>query len=152
MIVHKTMSLEDKLKILSAAARYDVSCTSSGVDRKGEKGTLGNAAACYVLDGGAADDHQLDAPVQKRLHSRCRFPRRSLPGQHRRAVPVKKYCFVVLIFSMSLQVILLLPPRCLSAKTSPCRRHPSVNMLSFHYKHRRTKQASPPSSSSTFSP
>ncbi|MCI8673451.1 MAG: putative DNA modification/repair radical SAM protein [Lachnospiraceae bacterium] len=55
MIVHKTMSLEDKLKILSAAARYDVSCTSSGVDRKGEKGTLGNAAACGICHSFAAD-------------------------------------------------------------------------------------------------
>lgn len=28
-------SLEEKLKILTDAAKYDVACTSSGVDRKG---------------------------------------------------------------------------------------------------------------------
>ena len=55
MNVQKTMTLEEKLKILSAAARYDVSCTSSGVDRKGEKGTLGNAAACGICHSFAAD-------------------------------------------------------------------------------------------------
>lgn len=48
MIVRENLPLEEKLKILSAAARYDVSCTSSGVNRKGEKGTLGNAAACGI--------------------------------------------------------------------------------------------------------
>lgn len=55
MIIRQDMPLEEKLKILSAAARYDVSCTSSGVDRKGEKGTLGNAAACGICHSFAAD-------------------------------------------------------------------------------------------------
>ena len=32
------MDLFDKLKILSDAAKYDVACTSSGVDRKAQKG------------------------------------------------------------------------------------------------------------------
>ena len=30
------MSVKEKLKILSDAAKYDVSCSSSGVGRKGE--------------------------------------------------------------------------------------------------------------------
>lgn len=55
MITRKNLPLEEKLKILSAAARYDVSCTSSGVNRKGEKGTLGNAAACGICHSFAAD-------------------------------------------------------------------------------------------------
>ncbi len=55
MIVRENLPLEEKLKILSAAARYDVSCTSSGVNRKGEKGTLGNAAACGICHSFAAD-------------------------------------------------------------------------------------------------
>lgn len=37
-----------KLEILSAAAKYDVACTSSGVSRKGEKGKLGNAVASGI--------------------------------------------------------------------------------------------------------
>lgn len=48
-------SLEDKLKILADAAKYDVACTSSGVDRKGKKGFLGNARACGICHSFAAD-------------------------------------------------------------------------------------------------
>ena len=31
----------EKLQILADAAKYDVACTSSGVDRKGKEGFLG---------------------------------------------------------------------------------------------------------------
>lgn len=39
------MEFEKKLEILTRGAKYDVSCSSSGVDRKGKKGQLGSAAA-----------------------------------------------------------------------------------------------------------
>lgn len=42
------MTLEEKLQILSDAAKYDVACTSSGVDRAGKKGYLGNSCAAGV--------------------------------------------------------------------------------------------------------
>lgn len=56
MIVQKNLSLTDKLEILSDAAKYDVACTSSGVDRKGKAGGIGNAVAggichCFSADG-----------------------------------------------------------------------------------------------------
>ena len=35
------MDLFDKLKILTDAAKYDVACTSSGVDRSAERGGAG---------------------------------------------------------------------------------------------------------------
>ena len=38
-------ALLDKLRILTDAAKYDVACTSSGLDRKGRPGSLGSAAA-----------------------------------------------------------------------------------------------------------
>ena len=38
------MEVLDKLKILSDAAKYDVSCSSSGSARKNKKGGLGNAS------------------------------------------------------------------------------------------------------------
>ena len=38
----------EKLQILADAAKYDVACTSSGVDRKGKEGFLGNSVACGV--------------------------------------------------------------------------------------------------------
>ena len=36
------MSMYDKLQILSDAAKYDVACTSSGVDRRGDGTGMGN--------------------------------------------------------------------------------------------------------------
>ena len=41
-------TLEEKLKILSDAAKYDVACTSSGADRRGMKGSLGNSCASEI--------------------------------------------------------------------------------------------------------
>ncbi len=37
------LELQDKLKILADSAKYDVACTSSGVERKGDKKHTGNA-------------------------------------------------------------------------------------------------------------
>ena len=37
------MDVADKLEILADAAKYDVACTSSGVDREAKRGQLGNA-------------------------------------------------------------------------------------------------------------
>lgn len=51
----ESMSLSEKLRILSDAAKYDVACTSSGVDRKGVKGAIGNAVACGICHSFAAD-------------------------------------------------------------------------------------------------
>ncbi len=42
------MDLSEKLSILADAAKYDVACTSSGVDRPGQQGTLGSAAAAGI--------------------------------------------------------------------------------------------------------
>lgn len=49
------ISLSEKLEILSDAAKYDVACTSSGVDRRGEKGKLGNSCAAGICHSFAAD-------------------------------------------------------------------------------------------------
>lgn len=48
-------SLDKKLEILSDAAKYDVACTSSGVDRRGQKGMLGNSCAAGICHTFAAD-------------------------------------------------------------------------------------------------
>ena len=42
--IQKEMTLKEKLNILSDAAKYDVSCSSSGVDRKGDGTGMGTAA------------------------------------------------------------------------------------------------------------
>lgn len=49
------MDLMEKLTILSDAAKYDVACTSSGVDRAGQKGKLGSAVAAGICHSFAAD-------------------------------------------------------------------------------------------------
>lgn len=49
------MELTDKLSILADAAKYDVACTSSGVDRKAKKGSLGSAVASGICHSFSAD-------------------------------------------------------------------------------------------------
>ena len=49
------MDILEKLTILSDAAKYDVACTSSGVDRAGAPGSIGNAAACGICHSFSAD-------------------------------------------------------------------------------------------------
>lgn len=42
MFTPSSQTIMDKLKILSDAAKYDVSCSSSGVSRKGNGRDMGN--------------------------------------------------------------------------------------------------------------
>ena len=49
------MDVFQKLEILTDAAKYDVACTSSGSDRRGEKGKLGNAVKAGICHSFAAD-------------------------------------------------------------------------------------------------
>ena len=52
----KTWSVDTgKTADLADAAKYDVACTSSGVDRKGKKGSLGNSKACGICHSFSAD-------------------------------------------------------------------------------------------------
>ncbi|MBR2002471.1 MAG: putative DNA modification/repair radical SAM protein, partial [Firmicutes bacterium] len=44
-----------KLKILADSAKYDVSCSSSGVERKGQKGKMGSASEAGICHSWAAD-------------------------------------------------------------------------------------------------
>ena len=39
MVVQQNLTISEKLKILTDAAKYDVACTSSGVGRKGKTGS-----------------------------------------------------------------------------------------------------------------
>ena len=49
------LSLKEKLHILADAAKYDVACTSSGSDRRGKKGYLGNAVSSGICHSFASD-------------------------------------------------------------------------------------------------
>ncbi len=50
-----TMSLTDKLGILADAAKYDVACTSSGVDRKNDGTGIGNCAQSGICHSFSSD-------------------------------------------------------------------------------------------------
>ncbi len=49
------LQLMDKLEILSDAAKYDVACTSSGVDRKGDGKHMGNCVASGICHSFSSD-------------------------------------------------------------------------------------------------
>ena len=55
MVFESDTNLMKKLQILSDAAKYDVACTSSGVQRGGIKGEIGNAMSCGICHSFAAD-------------------------------------------------------------------------------------------------
>lgn len=55
MILQKNMSLQEKLNILSDAAKYDVACTSSGVNRKNDGKGIGNSIAAGICHSFSAD-------------------------------------------------------------------------------------------------
>ena len=54
MIYQENMTIEEKLSILADAAKYDVACTSSGVNRNGDGTGIGNSMAsgiCHSFSG-----------------------------------------------------------------------------------------------------
>ncbi len=53
--ISDNVSIMDKLGILSDAAKYDVSCSSSGVERKGDGTGIGNAAAGGICHSFSSD-------------------------------------------------------------------------------------------------
>lgn len=63
------MELMDKLIILSDAAKYDAACTSSGVNRAGKRGMLGNANAAGLCHSFASDGRCIS--LLKILLSNC---------------------------------------------------------------------------------
>lgn len=49
------MDVMEKLQILTGAAKYDVACTSSGVERKAVSGGIGNTKACGICHSFSGD-------------------------------------------------------------------------------------------------
>ena len=53
MIIQENLTIQEKLKILTDAAKYDVACTSSGVQRRGKVKKMREqiedlAVVCYI--------------------------------------------------------------------------------------------------------
>lgn len=55
LISNQEMALGDKLQILTDAAKYDVACTSSGVDRGGDGKSIGNCVAAGICHSFSSD-------------------------------------------------------------------------------------------------
>lgn len=55
MLLAENLSVEEKLAILSDAAKYDVACTSSGMQREGKAGSVGNSCASGICHSFSAD-------------------------------------------------------------------------------------------------
>lgn len=53
--IQKEMTIYEKLNILSDAAKYDVSCTSSGVERRGDGTGMGNCRKAGICHSFSAD-------------------------------------------------------------------------------------------------
>jgi putative DNA modification/repair radical SAM protein len=49
------MDLSERIRILTEGAKYDVSCSSSGSDRKGARGAIGSTAACGICHSFTSD-------------------------------------------------------------------------------------------------
>ena len=56
MVIQYDMDLTEKLRILGDAAKFDVSCSSSGVDRKNNGKGIGNSKACGICHSFAFED------------------------------------------------------------------------------------------------
>ncbi len=55
MRISESLTIEQKLGILADAAKYDVACTSSGVNREGKSGSIGSSVAGGICHSFSAD-------------------------------------------------------------------------------------------------
>ena len=54
-VIQEKLSIYEKLQILTDAAKYDVACTSSGVERKGDGSGMGNCSKAGICHSFSAD-------------------------------------------------------------------------------------------------
>lgn len=84
------LSVMDKLEILADAAKYDVACTSSGVDRKGKQGFVGNSCAAGICHSFAADGRCISL-LKILMSNHCIYDCKYC--QNRRANDIKRATF-----------------------------------------------------------
>ena len=93
MIIQESMTLKRKLEILSDAAKYDVACTSSGVDRKGDGKGMGNSIAAGICHSFAQDGRcisLLKILIQMNVYLTVILYKQSLNDVVRTSLPQKK--------------------------------------------------------------
>lgn len=72
MTEHHGLSTEGKVGILAAAAKYDVSCSSSGSYRTNKQGGLGDAAACGICHSFTPDGRCISL-LKMLLSNKCAY-------------------------------------------------------------------------------
>jgi len=70
MLTEKTL---EKLKILTESAKYDVSCSSSGIVRKGKQGMVGNTVGGMGICHSFADDGRCISLLKVMLTNYCMY-------------------------------------------------------------------------------
>ncbi|MBR6891701.1 MAG: putative DNA modification/repair radical SAM protein [Bacteroidaceae bacterium] len=70
MLTEKTM---EKLRILAESAKYDVSCSSSGIVRKGKQGMVGNTVGGMGICHSFADDGRCISLLKVMLTNYCMY-------------------------------------------------------------------------------
>ena len=78
------MDMLDKLTILSAAAKYDAACTSSGLDRSARPGGLGATMACGCCHSFSADGRCITLLKVLQSNACSSFASFSISKTHRR--------------------------------------------------------------------
>ena len=82
----KKQTVMEKLEILSDAAKYDVSCTSSGVDRKGNGTDMGNCISAGICHSFSADGRCISL-LKILLSNECIYDCKYCLNRHSNDVP-----------------------------------------------------------------
>lgn len=86
MVTAGEMSLNDKLQVLTDAAKYDVACTSSGVDRKGNGKSIGNCVAAGICHSFSGDGRCISL-LKILLTNECVFDCKYCRNRHSNDIP-----------------------------------------------------------------
>ncbi len=80
------MPLEEKLQVLTDAAKYDVACTSSGVERKGNGHSMGNCVAAGICHSFSSDGRCISL-LKILLTNECIYDCKYCRNRHSNDIP-----------------------------------------------------------------
>ena len=80
------MSLEEKLQVLTDAAKYDVACTSSGVERQGDGRSIGNCVAAGICHSFSGDGRCISL-LKILLTNECIYDCKYCRNRHANDIP-----------------------------------------------------------------
>ncbi|MCI9141992.1 MAG: putative DNA modification/repair radical SAM protein [Lachnospiraceae bacterium] len=86
MVREGEMPLTDKLQVLTDAAKYDVACTSSGVERKGDGRSIGNCVAAGICHSFSGDGRCISL-LKILLTNECIFDCKYCRNRHSSDIP-----------------------------------------------------------------